>query len=174
MPPRHTCNTSHLPVQFGTQPRDILLPSRVVHRKQLPLLLPLSFFFFFLHLLPSFVIPHPIMALGLRTKTFGFIEGENEFVSAFQWFNKIDNSDQWQRGTYYALCVAYTLVSFIALVSHFLFFYGQIINLQKNGQVLSFVGFNFESLFPLFRFWSELIYYITDTPSHQISTRFKL
>jgi len=114
------------------------------------------------------------MALGLRTKTFGFIEGENEFVSAFQWFNKIDNSDQWQRGTYYALCVAYTLVSFIALVSHFLFFYGQIINLQKNGQVLSFVGFNFESLFPLFRFWSELIYYITDTPSHQISTRFKL
>ncbi|BAT73963.1 hypothetical protein LR48_Vigan01g090100 [Vigna angularis] len=56
------------------------------------------------------------MAFGLRTKSFGFIEGEPEFVSAFQWWNQIDDSDQWQRGTYYALCVAYTLVSFIALV----------------------------------------------------------
>ncbi|XP_014516099.1 tobamovirus multiplication protein 1-like [Vigna radiata var. radiata] len=56
------------------------------------------------------------MAFGLRTKSFGFLEGEPEFLNAFQWWNQIDDSDQWQRGTYYALCVAYTLVSFIALV----------------------------------------------------------
>ncbi|QCD84110.1 hypothetical protein DEO72_LG2g4460 [Vigna unguiculata] len=56
------------------------------------------------------------MAFGLRTKSFAFIEGEAEFVSALQWWNRIDDSDQWQRGTYYALCAAYTLVSFIALV----------------------------------------------------------
>ncbi|KAG5015006.1 hypothetical protein JHK85_021142 [Glycine max] len=57
------------------------------------------------------------MAFGLRTKSFGFIEGEaHEFVGALQWWNQIDDSDQWQRGTYYALCAAYTLVSFVALV----------------------------------------------------------
>ncbi|ESW31105.1 hypothetical protein PHAVU_002G209600 [Phaseolus vulgaris] len=56
------------------------------------------------------------MAFGLRTKTFGFTEGEAEFVSALLWWNKIDATDQWQRGTYYALCVAYSFVSFIALV----------------------------------------------------------
>ncbi|KAL5174926.1 Tobamovirus multiplication protein 1 [Glycine soja] len=57
------------------------------------------------------------MAFGLRTKSFGFIEGEaHEFVGALQWWNQIDYSDQWQRGTYYALCAAYTLVSFVALV----------------------------------------------------------
>ncbi|WVZ25383.1 hypothetical protein V8G54_003927 [Vigna mungo] len=56
------------------------------------------------------------MAFGLRTKSFGFLEGEPEFFNAFQWWNQIDDSDQWQTGTYYALCVAYTLVSFIALV----------------------------------------------------------
>ncbi|KAH1133918.1 hypothetical protein GLYMA_05G116900v4 [Glycine max] len=50
------------------------------------------------------------------TKSFGFIEGEGEFVGALQWWNQIDDSDQWQRGTYYALCAAYTLVSFVALV----------------------------------------------------------
>ncbi|KAH1250288.1 Tobamovirus multiplication protein 1 [Glycine max] len=62
------------------------------------------------------IIPNPIMAFGLRTKSFGFIEGEGEFVGALQWWNQIDDSDQWQRGTYYALCAAYTLVSFVALV----------------------------------------------------------
>ncbi|RDX66486.1 Tobamovirus multiplication protein 1 [Mucuna pruriens] len=57
------------------------------------------------------------MAIGLRTKSFGFREGEVEFVDALQWWNKIDHDlDQWQRGTYYALCAAYALVSFIALV----------------------------------------------------------
>ncbi|CAJ1936059.1 unnamed protein product [Sphenostylis stenocarpa] len=56
------------------------------------------------------------MAFGLRTKSFGFIEGEAQFVDAFQLWNKIDGSDQWEKGTYYALCAAYTLVSFIALV----------------------------------------------------------
>lgn len=75
----------------------------------------------------SFVILNPIMAFGLRTKSFGFLEGEPEFLNAFQWWNQIDDSDQWQRGTYYALCVAYTLVSFIALVrkrlNFFQFFY---------------------------------------------------
>lgn len=56
------------------------------------------------------------MAFGLRIKSFGLSEGEGEFVGAIQWWNKIDNSDQWQKSTYYALCAAYTLVSFIALV----------------------------------------------------------
>ncbi|KAL2343803.1 hypothetical protein Fmac_005088 [Flemingia macrophylla] len=56
------------------------------------------------------------MAFGLRTKTFGFLEGEAEVLSSLQWWNQIDHSDQWQRGTNYALCAAYTLVSFVALV----------------------------------------------------------
>ncbi|TKY59497.1 Tobamovirus multiplication protein 1 [Spatholobus suberectus] len=62
------------------------------------------------------MIPTPIMAFGLRTKSFGFREGELEFVGALQWWNEIDDSDQWQRGTYHALCAAYASVSFVALV----------------------------------------------------------
>ena len=70
------------------------------------------------------IVPNPIMAFGLRTKSFGFIEGEaHEFVGALQWWNQIDDSDQWQRGTYYALCAAYTLVSFVALVGVFSFIF---------------------------------------------------
>ncbi|KAK7319433.1 hypothetical protein RJT34_04154 [Clitoria ternatea] len=53
------------------------------------------------------------MAFGLRTKSFGFRDGEAEFVAAL---NHIDDSDQWQRTIYYALCAAYALVSFVALV----------------------------------------------------------
>lgn len=80
------------------------------------------------------------MAFGLRTKSFGFIEGEaHEFVGALQWWNQIDDSDQWQRGTYYALCAAYTLVSFVALVGILLSFSWKILSLEKNEQVFFFI-----------------------------------
>jgi len=57
------------------------------------------------------------MAFSLRTKTFTFIEGE---APTTQWWNEIDDSDQWQRGIYYTLCAAYATVSFMALVCIFL------------------------------------------------------
>lgn len=59
------------------------------------------------------------MAFSLRTKSFGFGEGGD---SLLQSWNEIDESDQWQRGIYYALCVAYASVSFVALVRHSLTF----------------------------------------------------
>jgi len=140
------------------------------------LFLSFFFFFFFFLVINSFVIPNPVMAFGLRTKSFAFIEGEAEFVSALQWWNRIDDSDQWQRGTYYALCAAYTLVSFIALVSHFLslILWG---NREPSEKGSSFFNYRFLILNHFFLFfwvWSELIYYTTDTPSRHISIRFKL
>ncbi|KAF1872898.1 hypothetical protein Lal_00016003 [Lupinus albus] len=53
------------------------------------------------------------MGFALRTKSFGFGE---EGVVANHWWDEIDESDQWQRGIYYALCAAYASVSFVALV----------------------------------------------------------
>ncbi|PIA52139.1 hypothetical protein AQUCO_01000192v1 [Aquilegia coerulea] len=37
----------------------------------------------------------------------------------FDWWNEIDNSIEWQQGIFYALCAAYSLVSFVALVQLF-------------------------------------------------------
>ncbi|XP_061364698.1 tobamovirus multiplication protein 1-like [Gastrolobium bilobum] len=56
------------------------------------------------------------MEFALRTKRFGFGEGGVEVGAANHWWDEIDESDQWQRGIYYALCAAYALVSFVALV----------------------------------------------------------
>ncbi|XP_027348733.1 tobamovirus multiplication protein 1-like [Abrus precatorius] len=56
------------------------------------------------------------MAFGLRTRSFGFREGESEFGAALQWWNQIHDSDHWQKDIYYALCAAYALVSCVALV----------------------------------------------------------
>ncbi|CAL0311959.1 unnamed protein product [Lupinus luteus] len=52
------------------------------------------------------------MGFALRTKSFGFGE---ESVVGNRWWDEIDESDQWQRGIYYALCAAYASVSFVAL-----------------------------------------------------------
>ncbi|KAJ1402238.1 hypothetical protein SESBI_28133 [Sesbania bispinosa] len=56
------------------------------------------------------------MAFSLRTKTFGFGEGGVEIGAALHSWNDIDDSYQWQRGIYYALCAAYASVSFVALI----------------------------------------------------------
>ncbi|XP_076960325.1 tobamovirus multiplication protein 1-like [Bidens hawaiensis] len=34
----------------------------------------------------------------------------------YGWWNKIDESEEWQEGAFYALCAAYALVAFVALV----------------------------------------------------------
>lgn len=82
------------------------------------------FFFFCLDLLHrrSFAVA-TLMAFTLRTKSFGL--GEEGVAS--HWWNEIDESDQWQRGIYYALCAAFASVSFVALVPHFLSFSGKIL-----------------------------------------------
>lgn len=36
--------------------------------------------------------------------------------NSFDWWDKIDESEEWQRGIYYTLSVAYALVSIVALV----------------------------------------------------------
>ncbi|GAU34125.1 hypothetical protein TSUD_66040, partial [Trifolium subterraneum] len=53
------------------------------------------------------------MAFSLRTKTFTFIEGDEDPI---QLWNEINDSDQWHKGVYHTLCAAYAIVSFIALV----------------------------------------------------------
>ena len=127
MPRCHTCLTSYPRVRPGLSPRVHRMPPSSSVRfcllcfcrtEELPC------FFFFLYLLHRcpFAIEGP-MASSLRTKSFGFGEGGAEVVgAAFQWWNEIDESDQWQRGIYYALCAAYASVSFVALVRDFLSF----------------------------------------------------
>ncbi|XP_050262322.1 tobamovirus multiplication protein 1-like isoform X2 [Quercus robur] len=57
----------------------------------------------------------------LRTKSFVVKDGEiidngGGVGLLFNWWDEIEESEQWQRGIYYALCVSYALVSFITLV----------------------------------------------------------
>ncbi|KAI6678569.1 hypothetical protein NL676_039365 [Syzygium grande] len=40
-------------------------------------------------------------------------------VHASDWWDEIDESEQWQKGIYYSLCGSYALISFIALVQLF-------------------------------------------------------
>ncbi|GMY39044.1 tobamovirus multiplication protein 1-like isoform X1 [Fagus crenata] len=49
----------------------------------------------------------------LGTKSFVVTEIHN---GLFSWWDEIDESEQWQKGIYYALCASYALVSLIALV----------------------------------------------------------
>ncbi|GAY67212.1 hypothetical protein CUMW_254800 [Citrus unshiu] len=44
------------------------------------------------------------------------IESVNANANANDWWNKINESDEWQSGIFYALCAAYVLVSLVALV----------------------------------------------------------
>ena len=62
----------------------------------------------------------------LRTKSFVVKDGEiidngGGVGVLFNWWDEIEESEQWQRGIYYALCVSYALVSFITLVCTFYF-----------------------------------------------------
>lgn len=41
-------------------------------------------------------------------------------VHASDWWDEIDESEQWQKGIYYSLCGSYALISFIALVCQYL------------------------------------------------------
>ncbi|KAK4564028.1 hypothetical protein RGQ29_006214 [Quercus rubra] len=57
----------------------------------------------------------------LRTKSFVVKDGEiidngGGVGVLFNWWDDIEESEQWQRGIYYALCASYALVSFITLV----------------------------------------------------------
>ncbi|XP_075674747.1 tobamovirus multiplication protein 1-like [Castanea sativa] len=62
----------------------------------------------------------------LRTKSFVVKDGESIDIGGggggvgvgllFSCWDEIEESEQWQRGIYYALCASYALVSFIALV----------------------------------------------------------
>ena len=60
------------------------------------------------------------MSRFLRTMRFGF--EENDVVNVFEWLNEIDESNQWQKGIYNALCGAYACVSLAAFVSTILSF----------------------------------------------------
>ncbi|GAV65357.1 DUF1084 domain-containing protein, partial [Cephalotus follicularis] len=58
------------------------------------------------------------MAWNLMKQTsLAFGEGESYYGGdAFDWWDDIDGSKEWQSGIYYALCASYALVSFVALV----------------------------------------------------------
>ncbi|PKI63341.1 hypothetical protein CRG98_016229 [Punica granatum] len=44
----------------------------------------------------------------------GLING-SETALHDNWWDRIDESEDWQRGVYYALCASYALISFVAL-----------------------------------------------------------
>ncbi|MED6170361.1 E3 ubiquitin-protein ligase tom1 [Stylosanthes scabra] len=56
------------------------------------------------------------MASSLRTKSFVFGEGGPQIHDISHWWNDVDESHEWQRGIYYALCAAYATVSIVAIV----------------------------------------------------------
>ena len=77
-----------------------------------------------------FALNQPQMAwTPLRTKSFVVKDGEiidnggggGVVGVLFNWWDDIEESEQWQRGIYYALCASYALVSFITLVRTFYF-----------------------------------------------------
>ncbi|XP_019423190.1 PREDICTED: tobamovirus multiplication protein 1-like isoform X2 [Lupinus angustifolius] len=118
--PCHTCITSFPRIQSGVAPRVLPTTSTVFHLSVVFVVMnteePTSrccFFFFFLDLLRccSFVVI-AVMGFALRTKSFGF----GEYVVANHWWDEIDESNEWKRDIYYALCAAYASVSFVALV----------------------------------------------------------
>jgi len=123
MPRCHTCLTTHLRVWCVISPRVYLQTSHVslvfVFARFCSSSSSSSLRFFLCYSGVSIS-----MAFSLRTKTFTFIEGE----APTQWWNEIDDSDQWQRSIYYTLCAAYATVSFIALVRNFLAFSSKIID----------------------------------------------
>lgn len=49
----------------------------------------------------------------------GFVWMAGGVKSASEWWKKINGSEQWQDGIFYALCAAYALVSTVALVIPF-------------------------------------------------------
>lgn len=63
----------------------------------------------------------------LGTKSFVVTEIHN---GLFSWWDEIDESEQWQKGIYYALCASYALVSLIALVPYHCFIYDFIVSLS--------------------------------------------
>ncbi|XP_059448138.1 tobamovirus multiplication protein 1-like [Corylus avellana] len=57
------------------------------------------------------------MAWTSRTRKFALREGEiYSALGAFNWWDEIDKSEEWQNRIYYALCVSYAVVSLVALV----------------------------------------------------------
>ncbi|THG02503.1 hypothetical protein TEA_020885 [Camellia sinensis var. sinensis] len=55
----------------------------------------------------------------LRTKSFVVMrerDGGGGRLGLSNWWNEIENSEQWQQGIFYTLCASYALVSLIALV----------------------------------------------------------
>ncbi|CAL5358323.1 unnamed protein product [Camellia sinensis] len=55
----------------------------------------------------------------LRTKSFVVMrerDGGGERLGLSNWWNEIENSEQWQQGIFYTLCASYAFVSLIALV----------------------------------------------------------
>lgn len=64
------------------------------------------------------------MAWTSRAKRFAVREGEiYSALAAFNRWDEIDDSEEWQRRIYYALSLSYALVSLVALVRTFLIFF---------------------------------------------------
>lgn len=65
------------------------------------------------------------MAWTSRTRKFALGEGEiYSVLGAFNWWDEIDKSEEWQNRIYNALCVSYAVVSLVALVPSFLLLSG--------------------------------------------------
>uniref|UniRef100_A0A2P2KE56 Tobamovirus multiplication protein 1-like n=1 Tax=Rhizophora mucronata TaxID=61149 RepID=A0A2P2KE56_RHIMU len=56
------------------------------------------------------------MAWRLRTSRFGVWDGGIYSGNAMDWWDEINESEEWQRGIFYFLSASYALVSFVALV----------------------------------------------------------
>lgn len=68
------------------------------------------------------------MAWTSRTRKFALREAEiYSALGAFNWWDEIDKSEEWQNRIYYALCVSYAVVSLVALVPSFLLLSGKIV-----------------------------------------------
>lgn len=64
------------------------------------------------------------MAWTSTAKRFAVREGEiYSALAAFNRWDEIDDSEEWQRRIYYALSLSYALVSLVALVRTFLIFF---------------------------------------------------
>jgi hypothetical protein len=72
----------------------------------------------------------------LGTKSFVVTEIHN---GLFSWWDEIDESEQWQKGIYYALCASYALVSLIALVPYHCFIYDFIVSLSLDYDIYIYI-----------------------------------